>query len=223
MSDSTRQLPLFPLGTLLFPGGMLPLVIFEERYQKMLQVCLDGDRRFGVVLIAEGVEVGGPATPHPVGTVARIVRLERLPGDRYSLMTAGEGRFTVERTWLAEGGYLLGEVRHRPDAPDDEPARLEALVVEVRRALADYIGRLAPDAGPARAHVDEMTDPVQLTGLAASMLRGENERKQRILEIDSPTERLASLHRVLRRELRLLDVLARPTAAELRRDIISPN
>jgi Lon protease-like protein len=223
VSDSTRQLPLFPLSTLLFPGGMLPLVIFEERYQRMLRVCLEGDRRFGVVLIADGVEVGGPATPYLVGTVARIIRVERLPGDRYSLMTAGEERFTIERTWLAEGGFMLGEVRPRPDAADGDPARLGVLAEEVRLALGEYIERLAPEAGPARERVAELTDPVQLTGLAASMLRGENERKQRILEVDSPVERLAYLHQLLRRELRLLDMLARPTQAGLQRDIISPN
>ncbi|MCH8222137.1 MAG: LON peptidase substrate-binding domain-containing protein [Chloroflexi bacterium] len=71
----SETLPIFPLNTVLFPGAPLPLRIFEPRYREMLKRCLDGDRRFGVALIKSGPEVGGPAEPHDVGTVARIERV----------------------------------------------------------------------------------------------------------------------------------------------------
>ena len=68
----TLRIPLFPLGTVLFPGGLLPLKIFEQRYLDMAAACLKDDKPFGICLIAEGGEVGAPAAPHPVGTLATI-------------------------------------------------------------------------------------------------------------------------------------------------------
>ena len=72
-----EELRLFPLNMVLFPGGSLPLRIFEERYKLMIGECLKGSLPFGVVLIKEGIEVGGLASPHQVGTTARITKAER--------------------------------------------------------------------------------------------------------------------------------------------------
>ncbi len=86
------QLPLFSLNTVLFPGDTLPLHIFEARYRLMVQRCLEADahaREFGVLLIAEGQEVGAPATPHRVGTIARIGQVARLDDGRLDLATQG--------------------------------------------------------------------------------------------------------------------------------------
>lgn len=223
MSDETRELPLFPLQTLLFPGGTLPLHIFEPRYRAMLRACLAGDERFGVVLIAEGPEVGGPAVPHRIGTIARIALAEPLADGRYNLMTTGERRFTILRTWLDRAGYLVGQVQLRPELLDEEPAKLAELTDALRATLHDYIGRLAEQAGPIQAELARVTDPLYLTGIAASLLRGDAAVRQRILEDDSVPRRLRRLHALLRRELRVLEVLARPTRAALERDVISPN
>jgi Lon protease-like protein len=202
---------------------MLPLHIFEPRYRVMLQACLAGDERFGVVLIAEGPEVGGPAIPHRVGTVARVVRVETLADGRLNLLTTGERRFTIERTWLDPAGYLMGEVTLRPEILEGEPAVQQALVAEVRAALSEYVGRLTPDPRPVQSELAQVTDPSRLGGLAASLIRGDNLRRQHILETDSVLDRLRQLHGLLRRELLILETLARPTQAALRRDIISPN
>jgi Lon protease-like protein len=223
MSDETRDLPLFPLNTILFPGGTLPLHIFEERYRAMTRDCLAGDERFGVVLIADGPEVGGTAVPHLTGTIARIALAEPLADGRYNLMTAGERRFTITRSWLAPEGYLMGAVTLRPEHVDEEPAALAGLTDDLRSTLNDYIGRLTDEAGPIQEELQRVTDPVHLTGIAASLMRGDNEVKQRILEEDSAPRRLRRLHALLQRELRVLDLLARPTAAALHRDVISPN
>ena len=73
-----RQIPLFPLQAVLFPGGFLPLRIFEPRYRTMIKFCLENESEFGVVLIKEGEEVGETATPYEVGTAARILHVENL-------------------------------------------------------------------------------------------------------------------------------------------------
>jgi Lon protease-like protein len=219
--DPTLVLPLFPLNTVLFPGATLPLRIFEPRYRALTHACLAGDRRFGVVLIAEGPEVGGPARPHAVGTVARIVQAEQLADGRFNLTTVGEGRFTIEQTWLEPAGYLAGRVLPRLDR-DDEPADPQELAAAVRATLQELVGRLIPDPTPVQAEIAVLS-ATSLAGLAASLLRVENARKQAILEIDGAAERLRRLHALLRRELDLLAVLAQLPETPLRRDIISPN
>ena len=95
MATNTRRLPLFPLNTVLFPGVSLPLQIFEERYKLMLRECMESDKRFGVSLIREGDEVGGPAVPHVVGTVAHLVQVSPIEGDRF---------FRGRRGWAAFQG-----------------------------------------------------------------------------------------------------------------------
>ena len=73
--ESMTELPLFPLNVVLFPGMVLPLHIFEPRYREMVNYCLDEKKPFGVVLLREGEERGGPAIPYQVGTAARIMRV----------------------------------------------------------------------------------------------------------------------------------------------------
>ena len=77
-----RDLPLFPLNTVLFPGGTIPLQVFENRYIKMINDCLDSDSNFGIVLIKEGNVVGGPSIPRSVGTIAKITSINQIPNDR---------------------------------------------------------------------------------------------------------------------------------------------
>lgn len=223
MDPEARQLPLFPLTATLMPGGTLPLHIFEPRYRAMLRDCRAADERFGVLLIAEGVEVGGPAVPHATGTVARIALLEELADGRATLMAVGERRFRLEEHWLAPAGYLVGRVRLLPEVMDAAPERLDELMAGMRAILGAYIERLSPEAERLRAELAVMGDPLQLVGLGASLLPGAQEEKQRLLELDSVPARLEGIRALLRRELALLDVLARPTQATLRRDTISPN
>ena len=88
---------MFPLGTVLFPYGVLPLHVFEPRYRLLTEHCLAGDGCFGVVLIERGSEVGGGDTRFDVGTVARIVRAGQLPDGRYVLATVGIQRLPRAR------------------------------------------------------------------------------------------------------------------------------
>ena len=99
-----RQLPLFPLNTVLFPGNAMPLQIFEPRYQRMLRDCMDGDRRFGVVLIRTGAEVGGRALTHAVGTVARIIQVNEIGQGRF--FVSAPGRAALQASCKARGRPL---------------------------------------------------------------------------------------------------------------------
>src|SRR3954470_22385328 len=97
-------MPMFPLGTVLFPHALLPLRVFEPRYRLMTERVLRGDREFGVVLIERGSEVGGGDVRFGVGTVARIVRSQPLPDGGYALATVGIRRLRVV-SWLADDPY----------------------------------------------------------------------------------------------------------------------
>ncbi|MFW6194993.1 MAG: LON peptidase substrate-binding domain-containing protein [Chloroflexota bacterium] len=113
-----RSLPLFPLNVVLFPGRPLQLRVFEPRYRRMLEDCARGDNRFGVVLISEGVEVGGEAVPHEVGTVARIAESGDRLGEVIPLTVVGERRFRIlglDRSLP----YLSGEVEELPEPAND--------------------------------------------------------------------------------------------------------
>jgi len=122
---------MFPLGTVLVPGMVLPLHVFEPRYQQLVQDCLAApEPEFGVVLIERGSEVGGGDVRTDVGTVARILRADRLSGGRVALATAGVRRLRVAR-WLDDDPYPRAEVEDWPDG-DDDPATTAA----AREALA---------------------------------------------------------------------------------------
>src|SRR5947208_9424903 len=125
-------LPMFPLGAVLFPGVAMPLHVFEPRYRALTRHCLDGDRRFGVVLIERGSEVGGGDIRVSVGTCARIVEAAELPDGRWLLMVLGVERVRVER-WLPDDPYPQAEVVLLPDAPAGPEAA--ELVRPVERLL----------------------------------------------------------------------------------------
>jgi Lon protease-like protein len=126
-----RILPMFPLGTVLFPYAPLPLHVFEPRYRLMTRRIEQTDREFGVVLIERGSEVGGGDTRFDVGTIARVVMSQELPDGRFALSTIGTRRIRVTR-WLDDDPYPQAEVESYDDAPTDAaPAR-----DDVVRALA---------------------------------------------------------------------------------------
>jgi Lon protease-like protein len=139
---SEDELPLFPLHVVLFPGAILPLHIFEQRYRLMIQFCLDNERPFGVVLIKEGHEVGAPAEPFLVGTSVQIVEVDRLEDGRMNLITLGQYRFEVVDITQYEP-YLVGRV----SVPDIEgieaDENLQSLAAKAFQLYQDYESLLA--------------------------------------------------------------------------------
>jgi Lon protease-like protein len=121
MSLKRRELPLFPLNTVLFPEMTLPLRIFEPRYLQMVEDCMREDALFGVVCIQSGPEVGGPALPYTIGTTARIVGVERESPKLLHIVTVGQERFRI-RELVSGKPYLVGKVEPFPltklDAPE---------------------------------------------------------------------------------------------------------
>ena len=117
----TLTIPLFPLNTVLFPGAVIPLQIFEARYLAMIQDCLLANSKFGVVLIKEGSEVGNPAIPHSVGTIAKIISAQEIAKNRMLITVRGERRFKIRKI-LRNRPYINAEIDIEPvNKKDDIP------------------------------------------------------------------------------------------------------
>jgi Lon protease-like protein len=210
------EIPLFPLGVVLFPHMPLPLHIFEDRYRRMMRDCEEQGTSFGVVAIREGVEaMGPPATPHPVGTLAQLRKVEKLEDGRYNLLVVGASRFRIVglSTRLP---YLVGEVEYLQDA-DGGGGAVPELARQVASAFRAYADTLRQLAGQDPASIELPDDPELLSYLVAATLQVEVARKQELLELDGAGERLRGCLALLRREAVLLDqMLARrdaPTGA----------
>jgi len=196
VTGEERELPLFPLNSVLFPALPLPLHIFEERYKLMIGTCVVTDKEFGVCLIKEGVEVGGPAEPFEIGTIARIAEVERLPDGRMNLMTFGTTRFRLLEIQKREP-YLVGRVELLP--PTDEPLD-DGLVADVADRLLSYLGTVRQVRRlPARD--DLLADVDRLTFLVAATLNLPPAQRQELLEVDSTLERLRQVRVLLQHEL----------------------
>lgn len=203
------ELCIFPLNTVLFPGVLIPIQVFEPRYKKMIARVLAGDHRFGVVLIRRGFEVGGPAEPFEVGTVARVIETKREPGGRLALAVRGEGRFRIGRLEPHPDGYLVADVEPLPELPEDADY-LRTLADEVRTRYAGYfqgLARMAPAGWPPAALASAPDDPAAFAYWVAATLPIGLGEKQRLLELDHAGRRLAAELSLLRREQALADRL----------------
>jgi Lon protease-like protein len=186
-----ERLPMFPLGTVLVPGAVLPLHIFEPRYRVLMFDCVRGEAEFGVVLIERGFEVGGADERFGVGTVARIVEAAELPDGRWVIAVLGTDRLRVAE-WVPDDPYPLAMVERLADEGwDDADAEVRARAeAQVRRglALSAELGQPVP-----AATVELAADPgVAAWQLVAIAPLGTFD-KQRLLEIDGHGPRLAAL------------------------------
>ena len=195
-SPSTRELPLFPLGVVLFPGMVLPLRIFEERYKLMMKHCLEGDRSFGVVLIRSGREVGEPADPFEIGTLARIIDVSPQQEGRMNITTVGEDPFRILEI-AEQRPYIVGQVEFL-DRPKVDSEEVAGLASRLKSYFQTYISLFSALAGQEPREVKLEDDPETLSYQVASALRTSMGRKQRLLESPSVEERL-------REELDLLE------------------
>ena len=195
---------MFPLGSVLFPHAVLPLRVFEPRYLELTHACLQGDGRFGVVLIERGYEVGGGDTRFSVGTVARIVEAARTPEGRYLLATVGTERFRVRR-WLADDPYpraeleMIAEPKRAPEGAAECRDRVERLLVRSLAMRSELGERTAAVA------VQLDADPIRASYEAAALAPIGALDAQRLLEFDDPLERLAALEHVLVEEIEVLE------------------
>ncbi|HEY9658083.1 MAG TPA: LON peptidase substrate-binding domain-containing protein [Allocoleopsis sp.] len=186
MSSSVAvcELPLFPLPELvLFPGIRLPLHIFEFRYRIMMNTILQGDRRFGVLMV-------DPMTGRvsEVGCCAEIVHYQKLPDDRMKILTVGQQRFRI-LDYVREKPYYVGLVEWIEDQPTQR--ELKGLAVDVEQLLQDVVRLSAKLTGQAIELPDDIPDlPTELSYWVAGNLKGAAQEQQLLLEMQDTSARL---------------------------------
>ncbi|MCG9129955.1 LON peptidase substrate-binding domain-containing protein [Candidatus Poribacteria bacterium] len=202
-----KTLPLFPLNLVLFPGAVLPLYIFEQRYREMVKFCIRNESSIGIVMIKDGDEVGDNATPCKIGTAVDLVEVDRFPDGRMNIMTSGHSRFEILEV-DDELPYLVGRVKVL-DSMDSEPdSSLDAIAGDTREIYIEYetlssflmFGWLPPDEIPQH--------PQQLAYQIGTRLRISLEEKQDLLEIRSFDE-------LLKQEIDILKQLNKQIAFQL--------
>lgn len=192
------MIPLFPLQSVLFPGGRLPLRIFEQRYMEMAKACFKESGSFGICLIARGEEVARPgrkpAEPHAVGTLAHIADWDMPQLGVLNIIAQGGERFRLLRHWTEASGLLRGEIELIA-APAVLPVPgAYARLVPLLRAIVDEMGADAPNA-PATPH--RFFDAGWLGMRYAEVLPIPVAAKQKLLEVDDSIDRLEIIYRFL--------------------------
>jgi Lon protease-like protein len=249
----SEMMPLFPLGTVLYPGLLLPLHIFEERYRQLVRDLLDNGEapRFGVVAIREGRETGvtGVSSLYPVGCTAVLRQVQKYPDGRYDIVSVGAQRFRLLE--LDESApYLRGEVELLPDEAGD-PAEAQLAAAAVRPAFSVYLRALASLAqhdpeqpgtapqtpaqrlaaggegegdDPGDIDVPDLPDaPVPLSYVIAALMVVDLPDKQALLAEPDAVGRLAAERALLAKETGMLRGLTSAPAPELRYSPYSNN
>ncbi|MEV4540998.1 LON peptidase substrate-binding domain-containing protein [Micromonospora echinaurantiaca] len=213
----TARLPVFPLGTVLFPGLVLPLHIFEERYRALVRHLVGlpagAPREFGVVAIRKGWEVaptgpdgrptpgGGDVTLHDIGCTAELRQVTELDDGGFDIVTVGKRRFRIADVDARSAPYLTAEVEWLPEpgGPDETAELLAARVIAVFR---QYLGLVRADPEEISEQLPE--DPTVLSHLVAATAALTVADRQRLLAIDDTAARLRAELRLLNREAALL-------------------
>ncbi|HLQ56059.1 MAG TPA: LON peptidase substrate-binding domain-containing protein [Streptosporangiaceae bacterium] len=221
----SETMPLFPLGTVLFPGLLLPLHIFEQRYRQLVSDLLAGPepRRFGVIAIRKGRETGldGISALYEVGCIATVRQVTEHEDGRFDLVTAGTQRFRLAGLDDSKP-YLQAEVDLLPDdTGDDTAARLAAQAAQ--HAFRDYLSALACQGATQLSIPDLPDDPVMLSYLVAASMIIDLSGKQALLAQPDAAGRLAAERALLSRETTMLRSLTSTPAPDLRYTPYSPN
>ena len=190
----TASVPIFPLNTVLFPGALLPLKIFEVRYIDMARECLREGKRFGVCLIREGGEVGTPTVPFEVGCLARIVECDVEELGVLKVRIEGTERFRLLSAEVNRQGLIIGET---------EPLMAEAAIADTQglAECADFLRKVIPAIGPERFGTPLRFEDASWVGFRlAEILPLRNDVRQRLLEVTDAALRVGVLHRFLREQ-----------------------
>ena len=208
----SELLPLFPLGSVLFPGALMPLHIFEPRYRLLIRRCMERHHPFGIVLIRSGSEVDPRAEPYDVGTEAKIVAESPLPDGRSYIVTRGERRFAVENLIPDAEPYLVGQVRYLDETDGDGAASHASVALEALGSYLLAVVAVTDDSRGERALADDLRDalPRDLAYRIAGSLAVDAPQQQALLELETASARLKEETRILNRETELLrDLLVR--------------
>ncbi|MSQ11234.1 MAG: hypothetical protein EXR48_00820 [Dehalococcoidia bacterium] len=200
MAPERRELPLFPLRSVLFPGTVIPMNVFEQRYRTMMADVLAGDGHFGIVLIKAGLEVGGPAMPMEVGTIAHVQDLERRPDGGMTFNAVGGSRFRILEL-LPPQPYLRGNAELLPEDTAEVPS---GLVQQVRQAFYAYLEASSGLTGSWLHERCAQADGPALSYLVAFSMEALPPVKQWLLEMQGHQKRLDSELSLLQHETELL-------------------
>lgn len=185
------KIPLFPLHTVLYPGGPLPLRVFEARYLDMISRCLKSETNFGVVLIREGEETG-PVTMHEVGTLARIADWYQGSDGLLGVTAIGEKRFRLVENSCEPDGLHVGTIEVLND-PQQTPLPEEfARLAKILAGVLGDLGKLYESLG------DRYDDAGWVGYRFAEILPIDSAQKQWCLETDDPIERLHLVRKILK-------------------------
>jgi Lon protease-like protein len=192
VNPSNTEIPLFPLKTVLFPGGPMPLKIFEARYLDMVGRCIKGESGFGVIAILDGPESGdGDVSINKVGTMARIVDWYRMDDGLLGITAVGESRFLLRSLRCESDKLRVGEVGFvEPDISMPIPSRY--------RPMSRLLEKMLTDSGPYYHYTGWQLDDAAWVGYRlAEMLPLSLEQRQTCLEISDPVQRLEIIYPVL--------------------------
>ncbi len=209
-------MPMFPLGSVLLPGGILPLHVFEPRYRDMIRDCLraDGEPEFGQALISHGWETGGGDDRVMVGTVAQMLQVDAIDENRYALVAVGTRRIRIN-AWLPDDPYPIADVDDWPDEEPDAPGLAVDVAasharVRAARALATRVAEqldagtrstmdgAEPDSAPVDSGDDEISDdPLLATYHLATLAPIGPADRFRLLAASGPAQRLDLLDEIL--------------------------
>jgi len=186
------KLPLFPLNSVIFPGGVLPLRIFEPRYLDMVKECVRDQTEFVICLIKDGAEVGAPAKHRAIGTACQIIDWETLPDGLLGITARGMRRVEIKNTEVMSNQLLVGEVEYLTELDDEElPEKFDewAHLISV---IIEELGK------PFDEQSRELSSAYWVGARLTELMPFELEQKQQILEMDHPLVRLEQLQDVLK-------------------------
>lgn len=189
-----KSLPLFPLSSIVLPGGQLPLRIFEPRYLSMVRDCLKNETGFGVCLIASGGEVGPGAVTYPYGTLVKIVDWDRDESGLFTIVSCGEQRFRTVSTSVSDEGLLLGDVELLPlESNTPVPAEYAELAQLLQRALENV--------GPLMDYKDsDFADAVWVSNRLVELLPMSASLRHEFVSMGDCVERLAALQDIINKQ-----------------------
>jgi uncharacterized protein len=186
-----QDLAIFPLNAVLFPGGLLPLRIFEQRYMEMAKACLKNDEPFGICLIQSGHEVGAPATPEPIGCTARIVEWDMQQLGVLSIKARGGQRFRILESRITETALTRASVEMLPQDTDSAlPEEFGACATLLKAVFEEHGSAIvaAPLQFESSSWVSSRLVEILPVPLAA---------KQKLLELDDARQRIEILGKFL--------------------------
>jgi len=193
-----HQIPLFPLQLVLFPGGRLDLQIFERRYIDLIRHCMRSETGFGVCLLKQGqetIEPGKQQTIHSTGTYANIIDWDQLPNGLLGITVEGSAKFSIQDCWAAESGVLTANVTF---SENDSVGKESVPIDDDFDALSQLLQNL--ESHPLVEQKNLTIDYDNLWDLGwrlAELIPIENAKKQSLLEMDDPWERIESIEQLV--------------------------